>query len=152
MCYRARLLFIWLCHFLWSALKQVSIFYVPIFCSCKSWIFPGQSVKKLLLASSPFHSHVKTNHESHSSLRKLWTSQGWPLIHPWLWLWETIPLFQTHGDGFQKPLLLCKAMANHGALVTHGQGAVGKPWAISHDWVSYNFKATSRSRVVNKAG
>ena len=40
---------------------------------------------------------------------------------------EAIALFESHGNGFEKPLLSCKAIINHGALVSHGQGAMGKP-------------------------
>ena len=43
---------------------------------------------------------------------------------PWRWLSEAIALFESHGNGFGKPLLSCKAIVNHGALVSHGQGAM----------------------------
>ena len=46
---------------------------------------------------------------------------------PWRWLSKAIALFESLGNRFGKPLLSCKAMVNHGALVSHGQGAMGKP-------------------------
>ena len=45
---------------------------------------------------------------------------------PWQWLSGTTAFFQSHGNGFGKPKLACKAMVNDCALVSHGQGAMGK--------------------------